>query len=226
MAKAGYTTPFGKERWYDVSDYVVHLTKDVKNGAGAGAVLESVLAEQRLIPGPMAFGQARGIAGLGDSQRCVCFSEAPLGFLDRLARRRGACYGIAFTKTFLGERGGGPVWYLPGNKALDLAFHDARVSAMQGGVDPDDPIWELTPFVDSVTPQYRFEWEREWRHKGELCFEPGDVAFLLAKEDMHETIHDFFENVAAEETGPVYWCPIVDPRWSVEQVLARLQPAA
>lgn len=224
MVEPGYTTPFGKREWYDVSDYVVHFTKDVPDGPKASSVLLSILGGQSLTPGPTAYGQARGIDAVAESQRSVCFSEVPLGFLGRLAERRGTCYGIAFSKTFIGEHGGAPVWYLPGNKAVDMAFHEAKVAAMTGGVDPEDPIWKLTPFVDSVTPQYHFDWEREWRHPGVLKFEREDVAFLLFKEDMHATVRSFFETVHAEQSGPPYFCPLIDPHWSVERIVEGTSP--
>ena len=59
--------------------------------------------------------------------------------------------------------------------------------------NPDDPIWKLAPFVDRPgwyqgfcgDRKYFFEWEREWRHVGDLSFQDTDLSFLVLPEDEH-----------------------------------------
>ena len=45
------------------------------------------------------------------SQMVACLSQIPLHQITRLAERRSS-YGLGFTKDFILERGGGPVWYV------------------------------------------------------------------------------------------------------------------
>ena len=76
--------------WEDMSDYVVHFTKDSHNSTPYVNSL-SILGQGKL--------EARNRFGVGknfqSSPKCVCFSEIPLHHIDRLAKRRGS-YGIGF----------------------------------------------------------------------------------------------------------------------------------
>jgi hypothetical protein len=163
-----------------------------------------------------------------ESQRVVCFSEVPIGFLERISNRRNSKYGIGFTKRFLLNRGGAPLWYLehgtPQQQALARMIDDAR---RPGGAE-DDPIWSLTPFVDfpsgpSSPYTYDFRWEREWRVAADVDFDSNDVAFLLIPERNHEPAATFFTDAVSENRGPGYFCPYIDPTWSVERVVESLQ---
>jgi len=55
--------------------------------------------------------------------------------------------------------------------------------------DPDHPVWRITPMIDAPgvygCNSYEDEGEKEWRHIGDLAFEPRDVAFLFIPEDLH-----------------------------------------
>ena len=88
-----------------------------------------------------------------------------------------------------------------------------------------DPIWALTPFIDFTGRHgsYFFEWEREWRHVGNLIFYPEDVAFLIMPEEFHESAVDFFKEIRRENTGPAYFCPYIDANWSRERCAAALR---
>jgi hypothetical protein len=68
--------------WRDMSKYAVHFTK-TGGDLSASDVLRKIVNESQLIPGPDAFGAARNLCALGDSQRSVCFSGIPLDMLDR-----------------------------------------------------------------------------------------------------------------------------------------------
>jgi hypothetical protein len=65
-----------------MSKYAVHFTK-TGGDLSASDVLRKIVNESQLIPGPDAFGAARNLCALGDSQRSVCFSGIPLDMLDR-----------------------------------------------------------------------------------------------------------------------------------------------
>ena len=91
-------------------------------------------------------------------------------------------------------------------------------------------FWALTPFVDfpsgpSSPYRYDFRWEREWRVVGDVPFKEDDVAFLFIPEDKHEVARSFFHSAVDENLGPGYFCPYVDPSWSVERVREALRQA-
>jgi hypothetical protein len=216
----------GNQGWLDLSDYIVHFTK---GGDDKGyETIMSVLGQQRLARGPTAFGAATRVAEVAESQRVVCFSEVPVGFLERISIRRKSKYGVGFTKRFLLDRGGAPLWYLEHGTAQQQALSLMIDEARRRGVNPEDPVWSLTPFVDfpsgpSSPYTYDFRWEREWRVAADVHFEVDDVGFLLIPEENHGPARSFFADAVAEDTGPGYFCPYIDPLWSLERVQQALR---
>lgn len=216
--------PYNPE-WHDMSDYLVHFTR-AANGRTAYENVLSILGDQTL-HAVNPFGIARHRAPNVDTQRTVCFSEVPLHLLGRLAARRGE-YGIGFTKQFLLGRGGGPIWYVEHEGITEMAVQSLIRQATVELHPEVNPIWTLTPFIDSTgdhpNGQYRFEWEREWRHVGDLNFTVEDVAFLIIPENLHHDARRFFENALRENVGPAYLCPYIHAGWDqdrVRQVLAQ-----
>ena len=202
-----------------MSPFVVHFTKkSAKSSEYDNSI--SILASRNL--------QAQNRFGMGknygESPPCVCFSEVPLHQLKRLADKRGS-YGIVFRKEFIVARDGGPILY---------AYQDTpHAMAMRALIDdavgkPDDPIWRVAPFVDQPgqygSSSYFFEWEREWRHPGNLQFNEDDPAFLIIPDDLHEAALDFFDNAEREQLGPNYKCPFIDPYWNLEKIKTILKP--
>jgi hypothetical protein len=217
----------GNPDWHDMSEYAVHFTK-ASQSASEYEVMLKILWEGRIAPtGPL--GAARKLTELGDSQRSACFSEIPLDLLARLIERR-SLYGIGFRQDFLVDHGGARVWYLDKGGPAAESFQALVRDAMTGGIDPTDALWRITPFVDYPGEyggtQYRFEWEREWRVRGDLAFGPDDVAFLFIPEALHGTARSFFEDHLRENTGPAYLCPYVDPTWDMTRIQAALASVA
>lgn len=209
-----------------MSEYVVHFTKD-SDEQSAYQNMMSILGVGELRPGG-SFGAGRGLGALGDSQRCVCLSEVPLGSLKRLVDRRSR-YGIAFTQEFLSDRGGARVWYVDKDTAAHEAFEALKKQKLDK-FDASDPFWRVTPFVDFPGDyggtSYRFEWEREWRIQGSLAFVPDDVSFLFIPEDQHDAARAFFAEAKAENTGPSYICPFLDPLWDLDRVESEIEDHA
>jgi hypothetical protein len=166
-------------------------------------------------------GAARHVLGLGSSQHSACFSEIPLDLLDRLIVRR-SMYGIGFHQDFLVKRGGGRVWYLDKDGAPAYNFKAQISTAVAKGVDPNDPLWGLTPFVDFPgaygASQFRFEWEREWRVPQTITFAPYESAFLFLPEPEHDKARRFFMDLSWEHGGPVHQCPYIDPTWDMNRI--------
>ncbi|TKT81019.1 hypothetical protein [Aquamicrobium sp. LC103] len=142
--------------------------------------------------------QAQNRFGMGknytESPPCVCFSEVPLLY--------------AYQDT-------------PHAKSMRMLIEGAVGK-------PDDPIWKIAPFVDQPgqygSASYFFEWEREWRHSGNLAFKEEDPAFLIIPEDLHQAARDFFDNAEQEQLGRNYKCPFIDPYWGLEKIKGILKP--
>ena len=211
----------GHDGWTDMSDYVVHFTRDESARGGGYDPWIGILRDGELRPGPSPFGAAKNIEELLEHNRCVCFSEIPLDMLDRLVSRRSE-YGIGFHKDYIVRKGGAPLWYL--DRAGPQAQHigDEIQRRIDDGIDLDDPFWKITPFVDRPgfygSSSYRFEWEREWRVIGQLVFEPSDVAFLFLPEGEHEKALQFFVDARIEHTGPDYLVPYIDAGWDMPKI--------
>jgi hypothetical protein len=210
--------PYNPE-WQDMSDYVVHFTKATPNNTAYDNIM-SILWNRVLYANP--FGIARRSAPNIDTQACVCFSEAPLHLLERIAQKRGG-YGIGFTKRFILENGGGPIWYVERGESADKAVRALIRQAIQSPNPIINPIWELTPFIDSRGGTYQYEWEREWRYLGNLNFTEQDTAFLIIPEEFHESARSFFEQVLEDNSGPSYLCPFIEIGWSQEKVRSALE---
>lgn len=212
----------GHSAWRDMSEYVVHFTKD-DGTADPYRTMMSILFERRLVPGSR-FGIASKIAAAPD-QDAVCFSEIPLDHLHRLVERRRTKYGIGFHQDILRQAGGARVWYLDRGGPLESAVRGLMrsPSALGSYAGASQEIWNLTPFIDvagiySGGRPYRFEWEREWRFRGEFAFSISDVAFLFIPAELHATARQFFLDAANENSGPAYGCPFLDPSWTAEQI--------
>ena len=92
--------------------------------------------------------------------------------------------------------------------------------------DPAAPVWNLAPFVDLPgtygVSTYLFEWEREWRHVGDLPFAETDPAFLIIPETLHDAARAFFASAKLDHVGPSYECPFIDPYWDENKIEAAL----
>jgi hypothetical protein len=208
-----------RPEWHDMSEFVVHFARDYE-GKSAYDVVMSILWA-RVVRAVNPFGIARDRAPSPESQRTACFSEIPLHLISRLADRRGT-YGLGFTKRFLLENGGGPIWYVEHGGPAHTAIEALLAQALHSTEPLHEPIWGLTPFIDTPMDyqggSYRFEWEREWRHVGDLPFEVRDVQFLIVPERQHGLAQGFFYQAWQDNTGPAYFCPIIDPYWDLRQV--------
>jgi hypothetical protein len=200
----------GNPAWRDMSEYVVHFTRDVDDRS-ASETLHVILEAGRLEPGPRPFGAARNLDALVASQRVVCFSEIPLDRLDRLVARRKSSYGVGFAQDWIIQAGGARVWYVDRGSEPYEAFQELFSQRLRKW---DDPFWALTPFVDFPgeygDTSYRFEWEREWRVPGSVEFAPENVAFLFGPEAAH---HEMLEQMGAHYSGPC-----IDPLWPDDRI--------
>lgn len=220
----------GHDDWRDMSEYVVHFVKGDVNQDGYWPMMGILSTGEIWATGPFGIAATLEVQGLADTQKSACFAEIPLDQLDRLTDRRRTKYGIAFAQQKVLASGGGRVWYVDQFSAPYESLRSIIVAAsdVDGSArDPAAALWELTRYVDVPRARYRFEWEREWRVPGGLAFDPNDVAFLFIPEEHHDAARQFFEEALANNTGPAYFCPYLDPAWDdarIQEAVAALPP--
>lgn len=236
-----------RNEWPDMSEFVVHFTKAVPlTGISepAAATADGRLTRAELLeriryasardrtgyvpwmeilgggvlkPGKEPLGVAVGVPSIGPSQRAVCFSETPLDMLERIVRTR-SLYGLGFRKKTLVAKNGAPLWYLDAGGEQARLVNQQIAERVRRGVNPVDPFWRLTPFIDHPQDVGPFEWEREWRVVGEMRFDVSEVAFLFLPKADHDLADQFFSDVAEQNIGPSYRCPYLDPTWKLRDI--------
>jgi hypothetical protein len=201
----------------DISQYVVHLTRDY-NGTLARDNLLSILADLTIEarnPYGVAIAHLKLIGRATDAalktQRVVCFSETPPDDLYGLInpgiwrRYKFRPYGVAFTREYALDHGANAVWYL--NSYVGQIQHrwlakdvndliDAVAipgSAEEGGLAfAGSTIARLTPFMEVVgswdTMKKDFTFEREWRRRDDFTFGAADVAAVIVPPGEIESI--------------------------------------
>ena len=196
---------------------LIHLTKRADTLAA--------ILDQGRVHAQNPYGAAFNIDALASSQAVACFSEmAALDSVATLADRHGE-FGLGFTKTWMQIQGAAPVWYLPRDSEVQTEFFNTvRELAFRNRPEPDHPLWRITPFIDypcdadqdGATAAYDWRWEREWRIRGGLRFQPDDVAILFAPESQHAWLADWWKQEVIEGWGG-YMPPLVATRWPREQ---------
>lgn len=222
----------------DLSTFLVHLCR-TSEGMSARDRLVSILRDG-CIKAVNPMGQAVSAltkAGLStESQRTVCFSETPLEHTSLLCQpiEGRNCqfepFGIAITKKQGRRKGANPVWYLDMTMGHDWltkwgdALVEAAIAEVRKGEIPAfyvgySPAIRLAPFIEQMGTwegsRKEFWWEREWRHVGDFEL-PHPVIVLCPEEEIPE-IRAINEN----ENDGVPHAACIDPRWSLEQIIAR-----
>jgi len=235
----------------DLSTFVIHWTRD-SDASPARENLLSILKGARIVAQtPMgAAVNALRMQSVSedretalDSQRVVCFTEAPLeqawSFVAYIHGRQVQFqpYGLAFTKRRARLLGINPVWYVDmtrggGHDWLIKDVWSLVEKAIESGLSafPKHPIARIAPFVEGMgtwsdDPRDRkeFWWEREWRHTGDLTFSLEEAAVIFCpEEDMAA-----FEKIASPGRVPspgelARHVPLIDPRWGLEHIIATL----
>jgi hypothetical protein len=214
----------------DLGTFLVHLTRG-ETPEAARANLESILVGDNIearAPLGHAYRKLQAARIPTDSQRCVCFSETPLEHVHLLTEeiagriQQFTQYGVALPKKLARRLGINPVWYVdmtPGHDWLTQPIDELIDAAIASGRFAGSPIERLAPFVEQMgtwpNGRKEFWWEREWRHRGD-CQLPRRLILLCPEAD----IEHFRNFVVERELGlqPSF----IDPRWGLEQIIARL----
>lgn len=204
----------------DAPPILIHLTY-------APYALEAILSE-RMLRASSPLGAVHRHDQLGPSQTAISLSEIDLTEVHRLASRHGA-YGLAFQRSWVQQRGGAPVWYLPrGSAVQQRLFELVKQLAFRRDPDLSHFLWEFTPFIDypkdSDAPggTYDWRWEREWRVAGDLEFQHKDIVVLFAPSSQHGAIREAWGRATASD-APIP--PLVDVTWSLDAQISAITTA-
>lgn len=215
----------------DLSTFLVHLTKSGTEDALHN--LRKMLGEGTIEARTAMGWTAKKAAELGepaeDSQRVVCFSEAPLEQVYSLAaeivgrREKLEPYGLVFTKMVARRKGANPIWYVdmsPSGRIWEISIALDRLASEAAALGKEGfsghPAAAIFPFAEQMGTwpttgtQKEFWWEREWRHVGPFPFRGKELALILAPERHHEELHKVSER------------PCIDATWSLERMIAHL----
>jgi hypothetical protein len=217
--------PPGCEKGISRAQLLHHIREIQAQDKTGYSNIMSILWEGRIEPFAEPHGAGKDVPEVADAHRSAALSEIPLHLLDRLVKHR-SLYGIGFSQDFLVTRGGARVWYIEAGGAPAQAIHRQVEHRVREGVDPADPFWHVTPFIEFPNPSQPFadwRWEREWRVPGGLRFKPSDVAFLFIPAALHDKARHFFADHHVANTGPAYLCPYIDATWDRERIQAQLE---
>ena len=221
----------------DLSTFLVHLTRDEEDES-ANDKLQSILNDWSI--------EARSMFGAGrkrlvdagitlDSQKCVCFTETPLEYVNILFEEIDnrdisfGAYGVAIPKKIARYKGVNPVWYIditpgPGRDWLMNPVNQLINHAFAGTGFPPSHIARLAPFIEQMGTHlpaggiggYRkdFWWEREWRHVGP--FELPDRIIVLCPEAEIAAFRAIVDGKVGKTAS------YIDPQWGLEQIISRL----
>lgn len=176
----------------DYSPLVVHFTKEPDRAMARADLIDgdhplfthkerpaierliNILQSKMVYASPM--------PDLPNSPSAVCFTECMWDALIRHADQYSP-YGVAFSKEFIFEKGGGPALYIRGD-ILKLIGQDIP-SHLEPFIVPFDPTSALQPGVEIDTVQ-----EREWRLPDSLEFEDSDIRYIIVEniQDAHQVI--------------------------------------
>lgn len=218
MAQVSNIEFFKRKR--DFSRLLVHLTKDDESsGKTAKHILEKILNEGTLIAGNYycLFGSdldKADNASLRELFKVVCFTETPIDLIDVLLmdlegryRFMPKPFGLVFTKDFIRERLGNPVFYA-GSQLFDSLwklYNHAKSRSF------DQKDYRFLALVNKCDDKIDFHWEREWRVVGNLGFNLTDVYCALCPESDIEYFEERFTSL-----------PFIDPCWGINQILNKL----
>lgn len=164
----------------DFSNYLVHFTKDKlpcskakTNPAKEFAVKVSAL--DRLI-NILKQKQIRSSELTWIHKNAVCFTECIWGSLLSHAQVYSS-YGIGFTKEYIFQKGGNPVFYV----RPKLHEHIKQISEeVKPFLTPFQPEYSKDPMAHNIK-RVDYSHEREWRVPMDFDFEYKDVAFIIVK---------------------------------------------
>lgn len=151
----------------DLSERLIHLTRDLDSISGQDRFMQIVNSKQIL-------GSSLNIRG---GYKCICFSEAPISALGQIIAKKDSDihyspYGFMFSKDYLYKLGARPVIYQSDDEYELLS---------------DEIKYRHVRFDLSKDKKSDWTWEREWRLKTEgLPITPKDVTLIIPTREIEE----------------------------------------
>lgn len=184
----------------DFSEYLSHFTKDgdfCNDNQDKGAEklrkmdafkrLCSILEKKTIFASVMPWTNTSG----------VCFTECPWNSLLAHTQKYSS-YGIGFTKEFVYNKDGAPVFYMRQKlmNILKRSIKDKKtLQKILSFVTPYSPTFE-TKSMRKQIKLVDYTHEREWRTPKDLTFSYDDIIFLiLAKHEDYDVLPQEFKNV-------------------------------
>jgi len=176
----------------DISMGIVHLTKG-NDELSSIQVLIKILKEQKLIGSTNQVINGAQCGFICGNHPVVCFQDVPLHSLsenilfeqhiredDPNSPKRYTPFGLRFDKRYIFQKGGRPVIYEKTDVAKSFL--------------PEEEYWRIVR-LDLDNGNNIIDWihEREWRIKGDLEFELGQVEVLLSNEKAFKKFFEFCE---------------------------------
>jgi hypothetical protein len=223
MNKQGFLTKdelLNKKR--DYSPFLVHLTREQFDDSGievvsAREVLEYILQDKKLIASKYFCLFKENIDTLSDEGKnrfkVVCFTETPIDQIEILLEEvqgrsvKFRPYGLIFTKEYIREKEGNPVFYAEEcmYESLWRLYYDAKDRAFSY---KDNKFLAL---VNKCDKKIDFHWEREWRIVGDFNFQFVKVFCGLCPEQEISNFEQSFNPIK-----------FISPSWGINKILYKL----
>lgn len=139
---------------------------------------------------------------------------------------------MAFTKMQARRLEAEPVWYTDSTWATDWRVRhvwNLIEERKNNGTFLDSDIAQIAPFIERMgyvsggAGRKEFWWEREWRHFGDIRFAYSNVALALCPEERIDEFEALMGRIhAAEKDSSATELRFIDPRWGLEEIIARL----
>lgn len=197
----------------DQSRYLAHFTKCNSRGGKSSAkdIFKKILSEKTIKAHSVPW--TKGPA--------VCFTECPWTSMTNHANNYSP-YGIGFTKKYIYERGGNPVFYVR-PEIFSKQKWDVSI------------INYFTPFVPKYAPEdtkaefkkngfeqdhLDYSHEREWRLLENLEFDYADISFLVVDkaEEIEEIVKVTNGGVSTNLILPMSTYKMIESLWPVHKI--------
>jgi len=180
----------------DISPYLVHLTRENTNhfprtGKDAGKTFDDIW-NQKVIRARRVLCMHREEIRQERSEiqakfKVACFTATPLSQLRHFVsvyRRdyRFEAYGFIFKRETLLMKGAGPAQYINQYGTMSLRPWAERLYEMAKKTNFTGLLWMGIPFMNSVHSGHDFEWEREWKVRGDVSFSYRELAGVILPE--------------------------------------------
>lgn len=197
----------------DQSRYLAHFTKYNSRGGKSSAkdIFKKILSEKTIKAHSVPW--TKGPA--------VCFTECPWTSMTNHVKNYSP-YGIGFTKKYIYERGGNPVFYV---RPEIFSKQEWDVSIIN----------YFTPFVPKYAPEdtkaefkkngfeqdyLDYSHEREWRLLENLEFDYADISFLVVDkaEEIEEIVKVTNGGVSTNLILPMSTYKMIESLWPVHKI--------